>query len=249
MMKQRIFSLFLSVMMIFSSMEMPVFAEETENEEAIELQTGEVLTDESHVIESTVEITSEIWQEERRSEEEVTEVMSSDSVDEEIPESVITDQIEETNQEQNTFETVNDTELQEESLTTASESIETGNKMTETEQEETTIVQETTEPEEIETEEDEIKAESSSGLNEAVKNKILSFKRKYPNKVKNPNNLQCLGFVQVLATDVFGCNPGLSKIVREARDGQKSNGWTCYHVKSDIVNDVNSFCLSLGKRA
>ncbi len=270
MMKQRIFSLFLAVMMIFSSIEMPVFAEETEREEAIlempvfaeetkreeviQLQTSETLTDESHVTEST----RETWEEERISEETVTETVSSDSADEEISESAITDRIEETSQEQNTFETesleleidsqlVNDTEMQEESSLTESESIEIGNEMTETNttlletgQEETTIDQETTEPEEIETEEDEIKAESSSGLNEAVKSKILSFKGKYPNesvwKGSHGGGIQCYGFALLMADEVFGAYP---EGLRLAQDGKESKGWKCYYVTPNNCNTLS----------
>lgn len=86
---------------------------------------------------------------------------------------------------------------------------------------------------------------SSSGLNDAVKDKILSLKSKYPEGVnwdpngKGWNNLawECYGFTITLAGAIFKDYPTNAHI-RSTSNGKVVEGWTCYHVNSSNYDSL-----------
>ena len=81
---------------------------------------------------------------------------------------------------------------------------------------------------------------SSNNLNEAVKNRILSFKTKYPENSIWGNEFngwyQCCGFALKLGSEVF--NGHWPRTLRSAANGTTSDGWTCYWVNSSNCNSL-----------
>lgn len=111
--------------------------------------------------------------------------------------------------------------------------------------EDTETITSTIEEMETEQEGEEAVVGSSSELNTAMKNKILSFKSKYPEgKNWDPSgngwrNLawECYGFVITMEELIFKDYP-VQKHLRSTANGKTVEGWTCYYVTSSNYNSL-----------
>lgn len=224
-MRSRVLSGLLVLIMLLQTWTAPVYAtgsslEVEETTEVVEVEEAEEKVMEIETI-SEVESTED----ENKSETEVeTEIESSSAWVEET--------IEEDSKEVESMEEI--------------ESIHEETEVMTIEQTEITIEEQTSNEEILKnTDVLQVCSTSSNGLNNAVKNKILSLKSKYPEgknwdpKGNGWRNLawQCYGFVITMEELIFNKYPTNAHL-RSTGNGKTVNGWTCYYVNSNNYNSL-----------
>ena len=240
-MKKRFLSILLAMVLAVTSSDMSAYAVETVTNEAV--WTEEVEADEeTEKIEQTKELGTVTDTEQIESVviiEEITTV-------EETQKDVITESVIDENDEQMSTELQEELDETEQNQESAADKEEVGDRdygitMEETQEQ----VLETESEFSEETKSEEMIVGSSAGLNEAMKQKILSFKSKYPEgKNWDPNgngwrNLawECYGFVITMEGLIFKDYP-TNKHLRSTLNGKTVEGWTCYYVTNNNYNSL-----------
>ena len=239
-MRKRILSIIMAVVVMYTSMDVSVFAAELGKNvgEVNQVQAEETVAadaDAEDNISSMGEMgsASEI-------EDEISEA------GEEVSEDYITiDTLEESEDSQEVSESDGKTEdLKKEEDIVNDESVDEEDEISENNEVDYDLITEENNSVELEEEmiQDVYTVQSSSSLNTDVKNIILSYKSKYPegkNWDSNNNGFegyyQCIGFTVKLTKDIFGKYP---YPLRRAEDGASSNGWICYYVNSSNYNSL-----------
>lgn len=220
---RRILCMVLACAMIFTETDLTVMAAEV----------GDVSGIETEISDETCEATSD--------EEEIE---TSEKTDEQgKPEKEEDSENEDTDEESEASDEKEEVE----------EELEAGDEQEEINAEESIVLEENELPEDENDQEENISqsisdaievyaARSSDSVNSAVKERIYSFKSKYPEgyifKVfEDAEYKQCWGYALQIAKDVFGKYPTPS-ILRSAANGTVSNGWTCYYVTGSNCNTL-----------
>lgn len=248
-MKQKFLSLLLAAVLAVTSVDMTVFAVETECEEDVRVQEENSEIDKEIKVAETAEATEadkgteagEYVEPETIVEigEEPLSEHNHDENTNQVPTGLLEESVE-GNESQETMEIQEATDIAESHYDEAAE--ETQFQASETEAEIKSSVEEEG-GEEIQTEE--IIVGSSAELNTAMKNKILSLKSKYPEgKNWDPSNKgwrnlawQCYGFVITIEGLLFKDYP-VNKHLRSTGNGVTVEGWTCYHVTDKNYNSL-----------
>lgn len=250
-MKQKFLSLLLAAVLAVTSVDMTVFAVETECEKDVRVQEENSEIDKEIKAAETAEVTeADKGTEAGEGVEPETiveigeEPLSEHNHDEntnQVPMELLEESVE-GNESQETMEIQEIADIAESHYDDAVE--ENQFQESETEEEIKSSVEEES-GEEIQTEE--MIVGSSAELNTAMKNKILSLKSKYPEGKNwdpsgngwNNRAWECLGFVITLEGQLFKDYPvNTDTGLRKASNGHVEEGWTCYHVTKSNCNSL-----------
>lgn len=235
-MRRKLTSVLLLFVLVFTSVDITAFATEQETEESAiaETQQTEETGEENEGMTSSASQMQSESSTEKSTEEHSEKKTESEVETETVKTSENVTEIETQTYEKTEMETIE---------TSVCETSESDVREIETESEDLqeTVTESENDIDGEQSTEEVIELTSSNELNEAVKNKILSFKTKYPQGTVwgdsfNGQYRTCIGFALKMASEVF--NGHWPRTLRIAGNEEESDGWTCYWVDMSNCNTL-----------